>query len=200
MKNNCSTSQGTRAAPRARAVSPVLALLLALPLLAQAQMAPEPPPPPPPPVQAVPPPPPPPGAAYGRHPAYLHALTDLRDARWFIEHRPDAPIGDRERHAIGEIDRAIEEVQRAAYHDGKNVYEHPREDAYLTPGGRLRRASELLRSARNDVAQPEDNPGVREAQFHAIEHIDSAIRLAESVMVDRERGREFERDREYDRR
>ena len=24
----------------------------------------------------------------GRHPAYLHALTDLRTARWMVEHRP----------------------------------------------------------------------------------------------------------------
>ena len=30
----------------------------------------------------------------GHHPAYLHALTDLRAARWNLEHRPgDAEIG-----------------------------------------------------------------------------------------------------------
>jgi len=196
MKTVCS-SHPAATARRALAMAGGVVLVTVMPLLAQAQVPPDAvPPPPPPPSQAVPPPP---GANYGRHPAYLHALTDLRDARWFIEHRPDAVIGERERRAMVEIDHAIEELQRAAYYDGKNPYEHPHEDAYLTPGSRLRRASELLRSARNDVAQPEDNPGVRAIQYRAVEHIDGAIRLAESVMVDRERGREFERDRDYDR-
>jgi hypothetical protein len=139
----------------------------------------------------------------GRHPAYLHALDQLRDARWFLEHRPGPPLEERERQAIFEIDRAIEEVRRAAYYDGKDVYRHPREDEY--PGGRerYRRISELLRMARDDVAREEDNVQVRDMQFRAVGHIDNAIRAAESVMVERERQREWERehdrDREYDR-
>jgi len=133
------------------------------------------------------------------HPAYLHALTDLRDARWFLEHAPEGMVSDRERHAMAEIDRAIEIVERAAYYDGKNVYEHPRADAYPDARSRLRRVSELLRKAREDVAEREDNERVREMQFHAVERIDEAIRLAESVMVDRERARDYERDRERDR-
>lgn len=145
---------------------PALMLSIALPLLAQAQVP-------------------------GRHPAYVHALTDLRDARWFLEHRPGGPMEERERHAIFEIDRAIEEVQRAAYYDGKNVYEHPPEDAYPEAGGRLRRVSELLRKARDDVAQPEDNLQMRDLQYRAVEHIDNAIRIEESIMVDRERAREY---------
>lgn len=144
--------------------SAALALAMALSLLAQAQ-----------------------AQAPGRHPAYLHALTDLHDARWFLEHRPTGPIEEREIRAIGEIDRAIEEVQRAAYYDGKNVYDHPREDTYPDAAGRLRRVSELLRKAREDVAQQEDNVQVRDLQYRAVEHIDSAIRIAESIMVDRER-------------
>ena len=164
------------------------ALALALPALtpAQAQM-------------------PPP--AYGHHPAYLHALTDLHDARWFLAHPRDGELEERERHAIAEIDRAIDLVQRAAYYDGKNVYEHPREDTYPDARGRLRRVSELLRKAREDVAQNEDNYQVRELQMHAIERIDESIRLSESVMLDRERAwemrdreRDHDRDREYDRR
>ena len=39
----------------------------------------------------------------GRHPAYLHALTDLRDARWNLEHRPgDAAVSAQEDVAIVE--------------------------------------------------------------------------------------------------
>jgi len=157
---------------------PALALAFLVPGLASAQPAP------------------------GRHPAYLHALTDLRDARWFLEHSPDGYVGEREHDAITHIDRAIDRVQRAAYYDGKNVYDHPREDAYPDARGRLRRVSELLRKARADVAMPEDNYDVRELQFHAVENIDTAIRLAEAVMVDRERAweqRDRDRDRDADR-
>ncbi len=136
----------------------------------------------------------------GHHPAYLQALTDLRDARWFLAHpRDGAPLEERERHAVVEIDRAIEQVQRAAYYDGKDVYEHPREDAYPDARGRLRRVSGLLRKSRDDVAEPEDNYQVRDLQRHAVERIDEAIRITESVMVERERARERYRDREEDR-
>jgi hypothetical protein len=157
------------------------ALALALPTLTPAQAQ-------------VPPPPP----GYGHHPAYLHALTDLRDARWFLTHPRDGDLEERERHAVGEIDRAIDLIQRAAYYDGKNVYDHPREDTYPDARGRLRRVSELLRKARADVAQDEDNLQVRDMQLHAVERIDESIRLTESVMVDRERGGEM-RDHDYDR-
>lgn len=151
-----------------------LGLLLALPLAAQAQVP-------------------------GRHPAYLHALTDLHDARWYLTHTPDGYLEERERHAVAELDRAIEDVQRAAYYDGKDVYQHPRSDAYADARSRLRRVSELLRKAREDVAQPEDNLQVRELQERAVHHIDDAIRTAESVMVDRERAWEMrEHDRDYD--
>ena len=153
-----------------RRIFPVFALAMSLPLLALAQVP-------------------------GRHPAYLHALTDLRDARWFLEHRPGGPMEERERHAIYEVDRAIEELQRAAYYDGKNVYEHPREDIYPDAPGRLRRVSELLRKARDDVAQPEDNLELRDLQYRAVEHIDGAIRISEAIMIDRERAREYEHGR-----
>jgi len=175
-----------------RLIVSAAALALGLPLIA--------------PALAQLPPPPPPG--YGHHPAYLHALTDLHDARWYLDHPRESALEERERHAIGEIDRAIDLVQRAAYYDGKNVYERPREDANIDARGRLRRVSELLRKARADVAQEEDNLQVRELQMHAVERIDEAIRLAEGVMVDRERyyqmhdqgrDRDRDRDREYDR-
>ena len=47
----------------------------------------------------------------GKHPAYLHALTDLRTARWMLEHRPgDAAVSGNEDAAITEIDAAIREI------------------------------------------------------------------------------------------
>ena len=63
-------------------------------------------------------PPPPPPAPMAHHPAYLHALTDLRDARWNLEHRPgDSAVSTQEDIAIVEIDRAIAEAKTAAMED-----------------------------------------------------------------------------------
>src|ERR1700757_1830614 len=61
-----------------------------------------------------------------RHPAYLHALSDLRASRWLIEHRTGdwAQTVD-EVQAVREIDAAINEIKKAAYDDGKNLNDHP---------------------------------------------------------------------------
>jgi len=57
----------------------------------------------------------------GKHPAYLHALSDLRTARWMLEHRPgDAAVSAREDVAVAEIDASINEIKHAAIDDGKN--------------------------------------------------------------------------------
>ena len=50
----------------------------------------------------------------GRHPAYLHALTDLRHARAHLQNPAPAYHMDKEEeHAINEIDKAIDEIKRA---------------------------------------------------------------------------------------
>src|SRR5689334_1323673 len=72
---------------------------------------PEPPPPPPRAVVVEPAPAP---AAPAHHPAYLHALADLRSARGFLE-RPAAVVVKWDEHqAIREIDAAIHEIKQAA--------------------------------------------------------------------------------------
>jgi hypothetical protein len=127
----------------------------------------------------VAPPPPPPA----HHPAYLHALTDLRDARWNLEHRPgDAAVSAQEDIAIVEIDRAINDAKVAAMEDGKNIYQHPQEDARLDFRGRLHHADELLHKARNDVAQGESNPQAVELRNRVIGHIDIAIQATQRAI------------------
>ena len=45
----------------------------------------------------------------GKHPAYLHALTDLRTARWMLEHRPGDPaVSGREDESIPKSMRPLE--------------------------------------------------------------------------------------------
>lgn len=126
----------------------------------------------------------------GAHPGYLHALSDLRAARWNLEHRPgDAAVSTQEDIAISEIDRAIGEVQKAAIRDGKDTFDRPREDANLDRPGRLHHAVELLRAAQNDLNQEEDNPESRGLKHRALEHVSLAIDAARHAIGDVERGR-----------
>ena len=133
-------------------------------------------------------PPPPPPAPH--HPAYLHALTDLRDARWNLEHRPgDAAVSTQEDVAIVETDRAINDARIAAAEDGKNLADHPQEDAHIDRRGRLHHAAELLRKARQDVAQGEANPQTVDLRNRVIVHIDAAIQATDHAIRDVEQGR-----------
>ena len=133
-------------------------------------------------------PPPPPPAPH--HPAYLHALTDLRDARWNLEHRPgDAAVSTQEDVAIVETDRAINDAKTAAMEDGKNLWQHPPEDAKIDRRGRLHHANELLRKARKDVAEGESNPQAVELRNRVIGHIDLAIQATDRAIHDVEQGR-----------
>jgi len=126
----------------------------------------------------------------GKHPAYLHALTDLRAARWNLEHRPgDAAVSAQEDVAIVETDRAIHEAKVAAIEDGKNTEYHPGEDANLAHAGRLHHALELLRKAKDDVAREEDNPETRNLRNRIVEHVDLALEATKRAIRDVEQGR-----------
>ena len=134
-------------------------------------------------------PPPPPPAHVAHHPAYLHALTDLRDARWNLQHRPgDSAVSTQEDIAIVEIDRAINEAKTAAMEDHKNLAEHPLEDARIDRRGRLHQAEQLLRQARRDVAESESNPHAVDLRNRVIGHIDLAIQATERAIRDAEQG------------
>src|ERR1044071_9312608 len=81
------------------------------------------------PARPVPPPPPPAAvvvqpAAPAQHPAYLHALADLRGARGFLERPANAVVKWDEHQAIREIDAAIHEIKQAAIDDGNDISEH----------------------------------------------------------------------------
>jgi hypothetical protein len=125
-----------------------------------------------------------------KHPAYLHALSDLRTARWMLEHRPgDAAVSVHESVAITEIDSAISELKRAAIDDGKNINNRPGTDVPGDYRGRLHKAAELLRKVRSDTYREEDNPGARGLRDRAIGHVDAALHATEQAIHDVEAGR-----------
>jgi hypothetical protein len=121
----------------------------------------------------------------GEHPAYVHALSDLRAARWLIAHRAgDAVVADDEAQAIARIDESIQEIKHAAIDDGKDINDHPDVDAKLERKGRLHKAIELLKKVRKDLEQPEDNSSMRELQKRSLHHVDEAIKATHHVIVD----------------
>jgi hypothetical protein len=155
-----------------------------------AQPMPPPPPPaqpaPPPPVAVAPAPPPPPPAPMppSKHPAYLHALSDLRTARSFLARPAKTTVKWDENRAIRELDAAISEIKRASIDDGKNLNDHPPPDAGMMWGDRLHKAREMSEQARRDVGEEEDNAFANGLKNRAIGHIDGAVRAIDDGIAD----------------
>jgi hypothetical protein len=109
-----------------------------------------------------------------QHPAYLHALSDLRDARAHLQRPNHGALQQQEQDAVAEIDKAIHEIKAASIDDGKNIDDHVAVDEHLEWGGRLRRANELLGKAFSDIDKEEDNPETHGLKRRALEHINAA--------------------------
>lgn len=130
--------------------------------------------------------------AQGRHPRYLHARTDLRTAQFLARVREEPNVTRHLEAAAGEIEGAIREVDRAAVLDARDLEDHPRIDANLARKDRFRKIMDLLRSARADIEQEEDNPRARAWRNAAFRHIDEALnavhRAATEARIDHELG------------
>lgn len=122
----------------------------------------------------------------GRHPYYMHALSDLRAAQWMIDHRrpEDGAVADDELIVRDEISAAFGEIKRAAYFDGKDLRYDPMPDVVLVREGRMHEVIDLLRRARNDVAREEDDPDSRGLQHRALQHMDAALLAAGRAIGD----------------
>jgi hypothetical protein len=84
----------------------------------------------------------------GPHPAYLHALSDLRMARAYLnEGWGWEGVRREDDHAVAEIDAAIREIKHAAIDDGKNPQDHPPIDRHLGWHDRFARARGLRNRA-----------------------------------------------------
>ena len=116
------------------------------------------------------------------HPAYLHALTDLRHARAHLQRPDGGELREQEKKAIHEIDEAINEIKKASIDDGKDLNDHPPVDAHMAWGGRLHRALELLDKAHHDVSEEEDNAFAQGLRERALLHIDKAHHHVEEAI------------------
>ena len=122
----------------------------------------------------------------GAHPAYLHALTDLRHARAHVEkYATSGREQSDDWRAVRAIDAAIGDIKEAAIDDGKNLNDHPPVDAGMDRVGRYHRALELLDSAYNDIDRHESDGWARGLKHRALGHIDEARRAIHHAIDDR---------------
>lgn len=121
----------------------------------------------------------------GHHPAYLHALSDLRTARTLIAERGgDAKVSVEEKYAIEHLDKAIGEVTEAAKRDGKNIKEEPKVDVKPDHAGNLHHADELLTRARKDISEKEDDAQTVVIRDRALVSIDAALQSTHKAISD----------------
>lgn len=123
---------------------------------------------------------------YGRHPLYLHALSDLRTAQWQVDHRrpEDRAVSSDETIVLDELSAAIHDLERAAWQDGKGGDWQPPPDARLQREGRLHAAIDLMRKAEADVARAEDDPRSRPFQQRGLAHLQAALQAASHAVGD----------------
>jgi hypothetical protein len=118
----------------------------------------------------------------GPHPHYLHALSDLRAARHYLNDSwAWAPVKHDDNEAIREIDAAINEIKKAAIADGKSLDDPFSIDTRLSPHDRFRKANELLWAAHNDLWKAEDVPQARGLRDRAIAHVDQAHQIVDNA-------------------
>jgi hypothetical protein len=131
--------------------------------------------------------------ARAEHPSYLHALSNLRQARALLQtdNRP-GQAGARDR-AIEEIDKAIQEVKRAVREEGRESRWTPPPATQGDPDRPMRSALGLLDDAHSDVARGVDESTFQGLQERALRHIDEARHALDHAI----HGGEHERDRRY---
>jgi hypothetical protein len=121
--------------------------------------------------------------AQEQHQAYFHALSDLRTARWLLDHVPGNWVREKDEiNAVQKIDDAIGEIRRASIDDGRDINDHPVVEEKADRLGRLRDAAELLRRARADIDQETENGSIRGLHDRAAQHIEGAIQFTENAM------------------
>jgi hypothetical protein len=125
--------------------------------------------------------------AQAQRPHYLHALSNLREARELLQTDTRPGFIRARDHAIEEIDRAIHEVSEAVREEGRNPHHTP-PPAGGDPNRPMRSALTLLDEARRDIASGTDESGHRGLQMRALRHVDEARQALEHALHGMERG------------
>ena len=120
----------------------------------------------------------------GRHPFYVHALGDLRDAHALLDHGDfRRGVDGQEDAALDNIRTAYRQIERAGVDDGKDVDDRLA-DRGIDRRGRLQRALQALQRAHADVAREEDDPNAVGLRNRAIQNIDHAMSHVRRAIAD----------------
>ncbi|MGD0737003.1 MAG: hypothetical protein ABR976_17865 [Terracidiphilus sp.] len=122
--------------------------------------------------------------AQDQFPAYLHAISDLRTARAYLEMDGRPKFEGHRRHAIEEMDKALGEMKKAAIDDGKSPWEAPPPQNGGDPAEPIHSALKLLDEAHNDVGGGADSPENRGLQMRSLKHIDEARAALHHILED----------------
>jgi len=118
----------------------------------------------------------------GPHPAYLHAIRDLRQARGILQYNFGKPAHIAAANAaIPQITAAIDDLKTASHLDEKSLGSVPPPKS-VDQAGRFHEAEALLDSAFHDVNLPESDPVARPFKDHALDHIDHARKAVRPVL------------------
>jgi|SRR5579863_230986 len=129
--------------------------------------------------------------AQDRHPPYLRARADMRRAQSLLRVQEEPNVARRLIEADHEMEMAIHEVDRAAALDGRNIDDHPPVDTNVDRRSRFHKIVELLRGARADLGNKEDNPVSSDIRNLAVRHIDLAIERVRQAAIDLHLDREL---------
>lgn len=119
----------------------------------------------------------------GKHPAYLHARSDLAKARQLMQEGEEGNVAAQLRNALNEVNQAIGEIDRAAVLDRKDVDDHPPIDANLKCLNKFREIFRLLHSAQKDIDREEDNPASRQWRNRANGDINDAVKFVKKALL-----------------
>ena len=110
----------------------------------------------------------------GQHPAYLHAIRSLRQARHYLDKKYTEPVHEQKaEQAIHEIDQAIDDLKRASKDDDKDLASVP-DYKDMPDVSRFAKAVDLLNGAHRYTDMPEADPAAAPYRDHALHHIDAA--------------------------
>jgi hypothetical protein len=119
----------------------------------------------------------------GKHPAYLHARSDLAKARQLMNQPEEGNVAAQLRNAVNEVNQAIGEIDRAAVLDRKDMDDHPPIDANLKCLNKFHEIFRLLHSAQKDIDREEDNPASRAWRNKANGDINDAIKFVKKALL-----------------
>jgi hypothetical protein len=117
------------------------------------------------------------------HPHYIHARSDLAKARQLMQLPEEGNVAAQMRNALAAVNKAIAEIDNAAKLDHKDMDDRPPVDTGLKCLNKFQEIFKLLRAAKIDIDQEEDNPASRTWRGRANNQIDEARQYTRKAIL-----------------